>query len=312
MRRCALGAAIFAIVIATSCREPTVVRIEATTNVPFRAGITTSFSAGADAFAVENGPPQTASRASWGADGFVGSLAVVPVSGEDGPLSIRLVMGVDRPLEECSVARPDGCIFVRRRLSYRPHETLVLPIFLYSRCVGVVCDPTSTCNREGRCLASTVECGASECTPPGELTDGGIATVDAPTSSDAYVSRDSSGGDGSARDDAGDAADSGGTAGQGTVECPPAVCSVGQQCCWDPGAGVGSCVADGTSCGLPNLKQMRCDSANDCVGGCCAYSSGSTCGAGCAGQATLCETSSDCQAPQTCTRAVFNHYKACQ
>jgi hypothetical protein len=175
-----LAASVYGLLVATSCREPTAVFVEVTTNVGYRAGATTSFTVG-EPGATELGVPTTVTAAPWGSDGFVGTLTVVPGSADDAMLSVKVVMGIDRDPRDCSIGNPEGCIIARRLIKYRPHERLVLPLPMFARCAGIACNPDTTCDARGQCVATAVDpstCEGGGCRLPGETPDGGIAASD--------------------------------------------------------------------------------------------------------------------------------------
>src|SRR5206468_1387956 len=139
------------------------------TNVPYRGDIVTSFTVGPPR-TTETAFPTTETRAPFGASGEVGSLVVVPGSGKDSQVSVKIVMGIGREARDCSTTSPEGCIIARRTLRYVPHTRLDLPITLYSACVGVPCDPDTTCNILGQCVPADVgesACAGSVCDVPG-------------------------------------------------------------------------------------------------------------------------------------------------
>ncbi len=162
---CVLGAI-------ASCRDATQVVIEARTNVAHRAGLVTAFTVGLPE-TVENAPSTTETNEPWGPDGFIGSLVSIPGGEKDGPLAVKLVMGVNREARDCLPPKYEGCIVARRKLRYLPHERLRLPIALYAQCEGVPCDQDTTCNALGQCVSASVDpnaCTTPEgCTVPGDL-----------------------------------------------------------------------------------------------------------------------------------------------
>ena len=89
---CGAAAGVLIITTASSCREATSVVIEARTNLAYRAGLVTSFTVGGPG-ETERSEATTESRDPWAADGFVGSLVVVPGSSDDARLSVRVVLG---------------------------------------------------------------------------------------------------------------------------------------------------------------------------------------------------------------------------
>jgi hypothetical protein len=197
----------------------------------------------------------------------VGSLAVVPGGADDAPLSIRVVMGVDRDPRDCTIAQPQGCIFARRSLRYRPHERTVLPIVLFKQCAGVPCDADSTCNALGVCIPTAVDPAScsDECKLPnnGDLDGGVTPDTDAGDASALDAS------DATSRADAAEsgtdaAAGDGGTGLAcmgGILMCPAGTACSGPSnaCCEQP---QGKSCVQGTSC--LSSETRYCCSASDC------------------------------------------------
>ena len=124
----------------------------------------------------------------------VGTLVFVPTS--DTPqVSIRVVLGVNRPTDACD-ATSAGCITADRRITYEKHRTLHLPIRLDDACLGRVCAEGQTCSA-GLCVSSVSACSGASCgsveaadgsSPPVSVdplpTDAGLADVVAVTPPD--------------------------------------------------------------------------------------------------------------------------------
>ena len=314
MRRLSLPAAVLGVVFATSCREPTSVLLEARTNVGHRAGMSTAFTVGGPG-STENAEPTTVTTTAWAADGFVGSLTVVPGGDNDAILSIKVVMGIGRDPRDCSNARPERCIVARRRLRYRPHERVVMPVLLYAECEGVACSEDTTCSALGRCvdLDWVPDCSGADCFLPGKPNDvpeGGPIGVDGPTRPDAFA------GDGAMVADTGkDApADAGVEFPSNTIGCGAVGrrCNLPmEQCCWNDATKTGSCATAGGPCVAP-ASPVRCDSRDDCSGGyCCAFGGNTTaCTGPCSGE-TVCTRDGDCSGGRLCTTPYLNTY-TCQ
>ncbi|MBX3186652.1 MAG: hypothetical protein KF819_06540 [Labilithrix sp.] len=324
MRRAlALGLVALALVIAaSSCKEPTQVLVEVRTNVPYRASMLTSFTVGAPG-ETELAAPTTESRAPWYADGFVGSLAVVPRTSDDAALAVKVVLGVSRSLHECTPPKYEGCIVARRRVRYRPQEMVRLPISLHARCEGVACDELSTCNVLGLCVSAEVDPATCEigCTVPGEPSsppaeDAG-ADADASGVVDAPSDGASSDGPSDGRSDAREVADAPTEPVVSSIDCPPTVCSLASngRCCYDADLQSGACAFGGVACPTAaNKISVACDGPEDCPGAvCCASSPGTiVCQLACPTTQTVCHSTGTCPAPLTCTGLVGGHYKVCQ
>lgn len=111
----------------------------------------------------------------------IGNLVLVPESGTP-DVTIRVVLGVGRITRDCAAASNAGCIVADRRLSYRKHESLKVPIRLDNACSARQCPEGQTCS-EGACVSPILDCTANgTCTPPpidpdGGATDGGLTVV---------------------------------------------------------------------------------------------------------------------------------------
>ncbi|HEY8078332.1 MAG TPA: hypothetical protein VIF62_29590 [Labilithrix sp.] len=301
-----------------SCRDPTEIELEAHTNVAWHEGIDTSFTVGTPG-ETETAFSTTETREPWGADGFVGSLVVVPGSSKEAPLAVKVVMGVTRDPHDCSIAQPDGCIFARRTLSYVPHRALQLPLELYARCVGVPCDASTTCNFLGECVPAAVDPSSCDspngCSAPGDQPpqDGGTtpppgsgdassdASVDAPSDGPTTMF---DGGDGGA---------------MGSVGCPPSGTCAAGLCCVDtsPASGpTGTCMGVAGYCPVQYgpIFAVECDGPEDCTSDApiCCVSNGKLAScqkAGCG--PVLCHHDGDCPNPTQCGGVFAKFYSSC-
>jgi hypothetical protein len=103
----------------------------------------------------------------------LGTLVATPRSDHASQLSIRVVVGVDVPVEECiKSAYYHGCIVARRRVTFAPHRDLRVPIVLRTLCKNVNCVDTTTCGKRGRCEDALVDVPSCDsdigCVPPSE------------------------------------------------------------------------------------------------------------------------------------------------
>lgn len=216
-----------AVLLGVSCREPTSISIEARTNVAWRAGLVVGFTAGGVG-TTEGLEPTTETREPWGGDGFIGTLTVIPESGDDGFVALKVVMGVRRETRACTPPQYEGCIVARRRVRYVPHERLRLPISLYAQCIDVACDADTTCNALGLCVSATSTCDGALCTVAGETAgDSGAVEVDASAADGSILDATT---DSGARDSAADR-----TATSTSILCPTSRACVGpdERCCID-------------------------------------------------------------------------------
>ena len=90
----------------------------------------------------------------------IGTLAIVPSGSRDDQFDLEVVAGVGVSASSCR-ENITGCIVARRRVSFRPHQSLTLPILLSDRCIGVPCDVDQTCDL-GTCT-SFADCNESGC-----------------------------------------------------------------------------------------------------------------------------------------------------
>ena len=265
--------------IATSCKEPTQVVVEAHTNVEFKAGIVTSFTVGGPG-QTEKAEPTTETAEPWNGS-LIGTLVVVPGTADDATLAVKLVMGVTRGARDCVAPDYRGCIVARRRLRYVPNERLRLPITLYAACQDVPCDELSTCSVLGKCVPVEPECKDSTCALPGELAeDGGVVVQPADGSADALAGDAALDAGADAKADAGDGAvdADAGPSTPGIIDCRTMSCSTsgGQHCCYDVNSnGVTGCAAPNAGCNLGGgaYIDISCYDDSDCTNGevCCYY-----------------------------------------
>lgn len=123
-------------------------------------------------------PVATANDCTEGPSGaHVGTLTFVPSGERDERVAIEVVVGVDRPTEECFPST-SGCIVARRAPRYIAHTSVRLPVRLSTRCKDARCAASETCNDDtGQCVPLE-GCGAEGCVTPG---DGGVdASADGP------------------------------------------------------------------------------------------------------------------------------------
>ncbi|MDB5217881.1 MAG: repeat domain protein [Myxococcaceae bacterium] len=106
--------------------------------------------------------------------GRIGTLSIVPSGSRDGHFDLEVVGAVGVPASDCRAimnatssggavvpAKTTGCIVARRRVSFRPHKPISLPILLSASCIDVPCGLDQTCD-VGVCTP-TVACDESGC-----------------------------------------------------------------------------------------------------------------------------------------------------
>lgn len=170
---------------AVGCRTPTSIALTVTSDVncaDLKGVAITTTSPGAS----ESAAPTTTTTQCTSQPGGsrIGTLVIVPSGGNDGEIAVRVVAGIDRPVEECSAASNyQGCIVARRIIRFQPHVELTLPVELHINCKSVACDATSTCVNSG--------CRPAKIDDPGEClecgSDGGVDSAKPDVSGDAPI-----------------------------------------------------------------------------------------------------------------------------
>jgi hypothetical protein len=146
-----------------ACQKATAVRLELSTNVSCDRTQGVQIFAGKPGTVDGNAPVAEDVRCTNGA---LGTIVAQPPEDKTATAAFRVVLGVTRPASQCTEADGlAGCIQQRRVLRYIEGETLFLPIVMYERCIGVVCDPSSTCASNGLCVSATITDSAA-CVPP--------------------------------------------------------------------------------------------------------------------------------------------------
>ena len=105
--------------------------------------------------------PAAVTRECSTAEPRLGTLTIVPTGSRDDQFDVDVVAGVGVAASTCRAKAFKSCIIARRRVSFRPHKALTLPILLSDRCVGVPCDVDRTCDL-GVCVPMA-DCTESGC-----------------------------------------------------------------------------------------------------------------------------------------------------
>lgn len=79
-----------------------------------------------------------------------------PSAASDGPVAIRVVVGVRKDPKDCRNGDYTGCIVSRRQLTYFSGETVSLKINLRQDCEGEACTALSTCVAKDTCASSSL------------------------------------------------------------------------------------------------------------------------------------------------------------
>ena len=155
--------ALFALAL-LSCREPTQVIVELSTDIRCSDKPRTGISVGSLSD-LETRPMSTETMRCDPATGRIGSIVVVPDANKETELAIRVVTGMTMTPDDCvRSGYLGGCVVARRVLGFVPHETLELPIVLEASCLDVPCGKTETC-RSGSCVSATIG-NPKQCTLP--------------------------------------------------------------------------------------------------------------------------------------------------
>jgi len=154
-----LLAALATLAALASCKTATQAQVSVRTNVSYRAGVNMALWASGSGIVDPNAPLAQSSEP-WLGDGNLGDVVVVPGAASDGPLQIRVVLGVGRDARTCSDTDATGCIVAKRKLAFVRNTQIRVPIVLHLACQGVVCGGDTTCNYLGQCVSSVIEPGA--------------------------------------------------------------------------------------------------------------------------------------------------------
>ncbi len=149
-------------ILGASCRTPTEVRVIVRSDACTTSS-STSITIGSLGDIETKPPGPTSSRCD---DGEVGSLVLQP-SGEDTAVfALKVVMGIDKPADQCTAPKYEGCIVARRALSFLPHEELTVVVDMRAACKDKPCDPDQTCVK-GSCVTAQIapsDCNGGGCT----------------------------------------------------------------------------------------------------------------------------------------------------
>lgn len=86
----------------------------------------------------------------------IGTISIVPSGDRDGRFDLEVVAGVGVSVSSCRANGFANCIVSRRRVTFRPHQSLQVPVLLSDRCIGKPCGSDETCDL-GEC-AKTMDC----------------------------------------------------------------------------------------------------------------------------------------------------------
>lgn len=198
---------LFAAIGVNGCQSSTNLRLEISTNVASAPGTRVALYA-ATSRNLEDGEAPQALVDTWGTDGLVGTLAVIPAAGlEKSEVNVRIVLAVGRDPSTCTLSTPEnqGCIVARRRILFVDNRSLTIPVRLLASCFGSLCSAQTTCVGSGICADARVD--------PIACAERNLCAVDESTASDAGGASDAQ------RSDGGAPTDGGGVAATGLTPC---------------------------------------------------------------------------------------------
>lgn len=165
------------------CAEATAVVVEVYSEVPCSANAQVVLFGGRSLSDLATAAPAaTATTCTAASDGTVrrGNVVITPATSNDETIAFALATRPDGTSAEtgCFGASSGSCIVAKRQFRFLSRTTLNMRVDLRTSCLGVTCDPTSTCVK-GKCVdasVNTTACGGKPCdentlTPPG---DGGV------------------------------------------------------------------------------------------------------------------------------------------
>lgn len=158
---------------AQGCYGATEISVTLTTNADCASMVTQLYTGAAGTVDVGTAPAAEKSSCEVVSEGRIGTLTIVPSGARDDRFDVEAVAAVGVPASDCTSLRTAttsapvgmpktaGCIVARRRVSFRPHHALSLPIKLSASCIGVPCGADQTCDL-GVC-SSTADCTEDGC-----------------------------------------------------------------------------------------------------------------------------------------------------
>jgi hypothetical protein len=168
----ALVALVTASCAVASCLAPTETKLEISTDIDCTRQLRTAIYVNPPTDDIDPTAPVTETSQCSG--GTIGSLVIVPRH-VDAPFQIDVLTALGDMDPAGCYASPASCVFSRRRLPESlPHASIDLPVEQFLACIGVVCDPASTCY-QGNCVPNEVD--PTQCTGPGGCqlsSDGGV------------------------------------------------------------------------------------------------------------------------------------------
>ncbi|MFO0666150.1 MAG: hypothetical protein U0174_19510 [Polyangiaceae bacterium] len=145
------------VAVMPACGKPTQVTFEIRTDVPCGSVKGVAISIGRPG-TIELAAPATVTNDCRG--GVIGTIATIPSGDKRASIALRVTLGVDTLVENCTAANKyKGCIVARRELAFVPDTELEVPVGLYLGCKDVPCDERTTCKVGSGCIPATVDPG---------------------------------------------------------------------------------------------------------------------------------------------------------
>jgi hypothetical protein len=261
------GSALAVIATSAACLDPTEITVDIATDVKCEDTKGTSIVGGRPG-SIELASPTTMTRDCD--NGRIGTLVSTPPDSKDVDAAFLVVLGVDRPVSECTADNHfQGCIVQRRLIHYIKHTPLNLPVTMWLVCKDVECGPETTCARNGKCVSARIpdpaSCASSPCFIEGDGpfvpgVDGGTDTGTDSRVADAGADSPRVG---DADADAPIVVDPPPPGNR--LYCPnyPNNCNIGGTCCFSHSGSGGVC--DPPSCDPAANTVMRCNRKSDCA-----------------------------------------------
>lgn len=137
-----------------ACRSPTQITLVVTTDLECSKVTGTSIAVGRLGELADKPAASTTAYCDR-SSGRIGTLVVVPSGDRGEEVALRVVSGVGKGVEACTLAPGDTCVVARRALRFIPHKELVLNVAMRSACIGKPCAKDETCV-QGNCVKAAV------------------------------------------------------------------------------------------------------------------------------------------------------------
>jgi hypothetical protein len=159
--------------LVVACLSPTEIDVAVRTDVPCSSVTGTLIYGSGQLLADASADAAPAGASTYcDATGYLGTLVFVPSGIKSGPLDVEVVTGVNGTApEDCAATGFVGCIVARRQWAFQPHQPVHATVQMFAACIGVACDPSTTCEM-GACVPiAAASCGFDTCTGDAEAVD---------------------------------------------------------------------------------------------------------------------------------------------